>query len=48
MEGTHVASTRAELGWGGDVASPNKPLQFLLLQIYSRGAGRWVPRFLVQ
>lgn len=43
-----MASTKAERGWGGDVASPDKRLRFLLLQIYSRGAGRWVPRFSVR
>jgi len=45
--GTRVASRRAELGWDGDVASPDKLLRFLLLQIYGRGAGRGVPRFSV-
>lgn len=45
---THMASTRAEPGWGGDVASPDKPLRFVLLQIYGRGAGQWVPCFSVR
>lgn len=45
LGGTPVASPRAEPGWGGDVASPDKPLRFLSLQIYSRGGGRGVPCF---